>query len=98
MFCQKCGKEISDDAYMCVHCGVLTHKKEDEKNAKGWVLAIVCFFLGWLGVHRFMVGKVGTGVLWLLTGGCFGIGALIDLILILCSNFTNKEGEKIPLN
>ena len=65
---------------------------------KGWVLALLCFFLGGLGVHRFVVGKIGTGIVWLLTFGCFGIGVLVDFIMILCGAFTNKEGKKIPLN
>lgn len=63
----------------------------------GWFLAIICFFFGVFGVHRFMVGKIGTGILWLLTGGIFGIGALVDFIMILCSTFTNKQGNKISL-
>lgn len=65
---------------------------------KGWVLAIIAFFLGGLGIHRFMVGKIGTGILWLLTGGCLGIGVLVDFIMILCGTFTDKQGNKIPLN
>lgn len=64
---------------------------------KGWVLAILCFFLGGLGVHRFCVGKIGTGIVWLLTFGCFGIGVLVDFIMILCSSFTDKSGKKISL-
>ncbi len=63
----------------------------------GWFLAIICFFLGELGVHRFVVGKVGTGILWLLTFGLFGIGTLVDFIMILCGTFTDKEKNKIPL-
>lgn len=69
----------------------------DNMLQKGWVLAIVCFFLGVLGIHRFMVGKIGTGVLYLFTGGLFGIGVLVDFIMILCGIFTRKDGTKISL-
>ncbi len=61
-------------------------------NKSKGATAVLCFFLGVLGVHRFYVGKVGTGILWLLTGGCFGIGAIIDFIMILCGSFRDKYG------
>ena len=64
---------------------------------KGWILAIICLFLGELGIHRFVVGKVGTGLLWLFTFGLFGIGMLVDFFMILCGQFTDSEGNKIPL-
>lgn len=69
--------------------------EKSEKN--GVLIALMCFFFGFLGVHRFMVGKFGTGVLWLLTGGLFGIGSLVDFIMILCGSFTDKDGNKIKL-
>ena len=53
------------------------------KRIDRWVAFILCFFLGGLGEHRFYEGKIGTGILWLLTGGLFGIGWLIDWIIIL---------------
>ena len=53
--------------------------------------ALLCFFVGVLGVHRFYVGKVGTGILQLVTFGGLGIWALIDLILILVGTFRDKQ-------
>lgn len=58
-------------------------------------IIILCFFFGWLGIHRFFVGKVGTGVLMLCTLGGLGIWIMIDLILIACGEFRDREGLKI---
>lgn len=54
--------------------------------------ALLCFFLGGLGVHRFYMGKIGTGILWLLTGGILGIGTIVDFIIILCGKAKDKKG------
>ncbi len=63
---------------------------------KGFVPAILlCFFLGALGLHRFYVGKIGTGILMLLTLGGFGIWALIDFVMIVLGKFTDKEGHAL---
>lgn len=64
-----------------------------EKSEKGFVpTLLLCLFVGFLGVHRFYVGKIGTGILMLLTFGGFGIWSLIDLILIACGSFKDKKG------
>lgn len=60
---------------------------------KGLVPAILlCFFLGTLGVHRFYVGKIGTGLLQLVTFGAFGIWTLVDFVMIVSGNFKDKTG------
>jgi TM2 domain-containing membrane protein YozV len=62
-------------------------------GTKSWIATLLlCFFFGVLGVHRFYVGKVGTGILMLITFGALGLWPLIDLILILIGKFTDKEG------
>lgn len=67
-----------------------------QKSEKSWMVTLIlAIFLGYIGIHRFYVGKIGTGILWLFTGGCFGIGWLIDIIMIVCGNFTDKERKPI---
>ena len=66
-------------------------------NSIDWLaLFLLTFFVGVLGVHRFYVGKIGTGVLMLITLGGLGIWFLVDLLLVVTGQFTNKDGQKIP--
>ena len=66
-------------------------------SSTDWLtLFLLTFFVGVLGVHRFYVGKIGTGFLMLLTLGGLGVWFLVDLILVVTGQFTNKDGQKIP--
>ena len=66
-----------------------------ESDKKMVVAALLCFFIGFLGVHRFYVGKVGTGILMIFTFGGVGIWALVDLIMIITGSFKDKEDRKL---
>lgn len=59
----------------------INDKEPGQKNK--WVALLLCLFFGIFGVHRFYEKKIGTGILWLLTGGLFGFGCLIDFFSIL---------------
>lgn len=58
---------------------------------------ILCLlgFIGFAGIHRMYVGKVGSGVLWFLTSGICVIGTIIDLISILSGGFRDSNGQPL---
>ena len=84
-YCRECLVEL-DGVYFCK-----THVVDRLKAArtpqlqrvhKSYLLTLLfCIFFGYLGVHRFYLGRWGSGLLWLFTGGLFGIGWLIDILL-----------------
>ena len=66
------------------------------QKSKG-VALVLCVLLGYMGIHRFYVGKIGTGILWLLTLGCFGIGWIVDIVMLCCNKCADKSGAIIGL-
>lgn len=59
------------------------------------VALLLSIFLGTLGIDRFYLGKIGTGIVKLLTGGGFGIWWIIDIILIATGTMTDKWGRPL---
>ena len=70
------------------------YAESDKSFVVTWLLA---WFLGSFGVDRFYLGKIGTGVLKLVTlGGC-GVWSLIDLIMVLVGSTKDTNGRPLAL-
>lgn len=73
--------------------------KPNSQSQNQWIVVLLlAFFLGFIGAHRFYVGKNGTGILMILTVGGIGLWVLYDLIVIITGNFKTKEGNKVSFN
>jgi TM2 domain-containing membrane protein YozV len=98
MYCSACGSQMHFSAHACPGCGA-AHQNQRGSQSQKRILpaAILCFFLGFLGVHRFYVGKVGTGILQIVTFGGLGIWALVDFIMIVVGSFRDSDGNVIDL-
>ncbi len=70
---------------------VPANKSPKEKS----VALLLCFFLGFFGVHHFYANRPIMGLIYLFTGGIWGIGWLIDLILIATGNYKDSDGNPI---
>lgn len=64
----------------------------DKSRGIAFILAIV---LGVFGAHRFYVGKIGTGILMLVTVGGLGIWYLYDVIMVASGAFRDAEGRRV---
>ncbi len=98
-YCAACGKLIDKRAEICPYCGIRVmapasgYANDAIDKHRTWIVAILlCLVLGPFGAHRFYLGKIGTGVLMLLTFGGFGIWLIVDLILLILGKFTDKDG------
>lgn len=91
VYCANCGKELPPNADVCLNCGVAVKKPgATYGNYDKVVIALVCFFLGGIGIHNFMLGETKKGIVKIVLSFCFGIGsilALIDFIRILMDKY-----------
>jgi RNA polymerase subunit RPABC4/transcription elongation factor Spt4 len=94
-YCHNCKAETNASSPICMKCGVSLKGENPLKGeGKDWLTTLLlCFFLGFLGIHRFYTGHTGIGVVQLLTLGCCGIWTLIDFIIIIVGNFKDAKGN-----
>jgi len=99
-FCSSCGAIIKKEAEVCPKCGVRrktaseTHTVSSPKRIKSRVTAaVLAFLLGGIGVHKFYIGKIGLGILYLVFVWTYipMIIAFIEGIIYLTSTKTDEE-------
>ncbi|PRQ89433.1 TM2 domain-containing protein [Borreliella burgdorferi] len=88
IYCHSCSKAIKKDAEICVACGI--KNKHAQESCNRTTIFLLCLLLGFLGAHRFYVGKTRTGLLYLFTGGLLLIGVLIDITNISKNTFQKE--------
>jgi len=93
--CHACHRVIDAEAVVCTGCGVMQPAAKALDEKKILPVFLLAFLLGPFGAHRFFVGKVGTGLLQLFTLGGLGLWVLVDLVMIITGNFTDKDGHKL---
>ncbi len=92
-FCQNCGNPVAPNADVCLSCGVAVKNTANGQYLGGKdkiTMALICFFLGGIGIHNFMMGETKKGIVKIVACLCFGISgilALIDFIKILCDKY-----------
>lgn len=91
VLCTKCGRQVEELKQSNSQPTIVVNNANTNVNTVGiggrvrnkWVALLLCFFVGWLGAHRFYEGKIISGIVYFFTFGLFGVGVVIDLIALL---------------
>lgn len=92
-YCANCGQAIAPNADVCMNCGVAVKTSAAGGDLNGQdkiVMILICFFLGGLGIHNFMMGETKKGIFKIIMSLLCGIGgilALVDLIRIAMGSY-----------
>lgn len=103
--CANCGKEVDKNAAFCLNCGAAikkgisimggkTNKESGEPGDLGGhdktTMALICIFLGGLGIHNFMMGEQKKGIAKIVLTALCGVGTvfvIMDFIKILTDKY-----------
>lgn len=79
--CTDCGAQINTKAEICTYCGVRQYPQNSRNKL---VAALLAFFLGGFGFHKFYLGQKGWGLVYLLFCWTFipGLVAFVESILL----------------
>ena len=104
--CPHCGAHMEAGDRFCWQCG--WDEKNPEATAPGRVrprgpasdrnrltALLLCVFIGFLGAHRFYVGRVGSGLVWFFTGGLLFVGVIYDAVMIATGEFQDEDGRRL---
>ncbi len=91
-YCANCGNTVTPGAAVCLNCGVAIKgaASGDLAGRDKVTMALVCFFLGGIGVHNFMMGETKKGIVKIILGLCVGLSyifAIIDFVKILADKY-----------
>ncbi len=97
MFCKNCGKEISDNAHACPSCGEPSVRTGMGREVDKTMAAVLAFFLGSIGIHDFVLGRVGLGIIKILLcwTGVSCIWACIDIFMISKGTYATGSGIQL---
>jgi hypothetical protein len=104
VYCARCGGVMSATDRFCHACGWEVGSAEapriptpviNPSDRNRLTALLLCVLLGPFGAHRFYVGKIGTGLIWLFTLGFLGIGVVYDIIFIATGEFRDDRERRV---
>jgi TM2 domain-containing membrane protein YozV len=110
VFCPDCGAPMAADDRYCASCRWDAQNPENPagrglpssprnlgppSDKSRMTTLLLCVFAGFLGLHRFYVGRVGSGVLWLASFGLLSVGWIYDLVMVATGEFVDDQGKRV---
>ena len=109
LYCPQCGAGMESEQRFCSGCGWDAENPDKPPPAEPksprelgalsshnrLTVLLLAILLGWLGVHRFYVGRALSGALWLLTVGFLGVGVIYDIVLIATGEFRDSDQRRV---